>query len=101
MPDPGWAVLRQPCWGAPCLNILSQGIRVFLWLNPICVCLADIPLGMGVFPPQHVQAFGAFLFALEVDYPGTPVIVQSMAQVPSDLSSYPPGAGKRVAKVTP
>lgn len=74
-PDPAWAELRQPCWDAPHLNVPSRGY----FSGYACVCLADIPLGMGVFPPQDVQAFGAFLFALEVEYPGTPAIVQGLA----------------------
>lgn len=61
--------------------------RVFGYFSGyIYVSLADIPLGIGVFPPQHVQVFGAFLFTFE--YPGTPVIVQALSQAPSDLNSY-------------
>lgn len=68
-----------------------------------CICLADITLGMGIFPSQNVQAFGAFLFALEAECPGTPVIVQGLAQAPSDLSSHllPPWGWKEGGKSDP
>lgn len=93
------AELRQPCWGAPHLNVPSFGY----FSGYTYVSLADIPLGIGVFPPQHVQTLDAFLFSLEAEYPGTPAIVQGLAQAPSDLSSHllPPWGCKEGGKSDP